>query len=139
MKKIEVKENVDLLCSPVPTFPNGINEAFDALAEKFPPENGRSFFGISYMNDSGKIIYKVAAQKINKDEGKSDGYEKFTLPKGEYLSEKIEDWKHHLDEIASTFQHLMKESAMDMQFPCIEWYKTREEMLCMVKAKENNT
>ena len=134
MKKYQLNENVPVLCQEVDSFPNGITEAFNALAKKFPPENGRSYYGISYMDESGKIVYKVAAQKIDKDN--SGGFESFVIPKGEYLSEKITDWREHLQDIAPTFDKLMKDPHMDKNIPCIEWYKTNEEMLCMVKAKE---
>lgn len=134
MKKYQLDENVQVLCQKVDSFPNGITEAFDALAKKFPPAKGRNYYGISYMDKSGKIIYKVATEKTNNDNGA--GYESFVIPKGEYLSEKITDWRAHLQDIAPTFDKLMKDPHMDQNVPCIEWYKTNEEMLCMVKAKE---
>lgn len=134
MKKYQLDENVPVLCQAVESFPNGITEAFNELAKKLPLANGRSYYGISYMDKAGKIIYKVAAQKTDKDN--SSGFESFVIPKGEYLSEKITHWREHLQDIGPTFDKLMKDPHMDQNVPCIEWYKTNEEMLCLVKTKE---
>jgi len=134
MKKYQLNENVPVLCQEVASFPNGISEAFDELAKKFPPVGGRNYYGISFMDKAGKIVYKVAAQKIKEDN--SAGFESFVIPKGEYLSESITSWREHLDDIGPTFDKLLKSPQMDHHVPCIEWYKTNEEMLCMVKALE---
>jgi len=34
------------------------------------------------------------------------------------------------------FGRLLKYPEMDMNFPCVEWYKGEKEVMCMIKIKQ---
>jgi len=137
MEKYKLERDVKIMCLPVPAFPNGIQEAFNELWQKLPRINNRNFYGISYMNEASEIIYKSAAEEMKDGEAEKYGYEPFTIIKGEYLTETINNWRNQLPSIGETFMEMVKDPRMDRAFPCVEWYKTDEEMWCMIRMADH--
>jgi hypothetical protein len=117
----------------VKSFPDGIKETFDTLFNVLG--NGRSFYGVSWFDESGRIIYYAMALEIFADENKIYKYETLILQKGEYLTITVFDWLSKTSSIKDVFHELMKDSRPDKNYPCIEWYKSDNEMVCMVNAK----
>src|SRR5215831_21002546 len=107
MEKYHLKEDVKILCLPVLDFPAGINEAFVSLATEFPAAGDRTYYGISWMDDTGNIVYKAAAQETARDKDKSINYESFALPKGTYFTETLKDWRKNLQCIKDIFEKMM--------------------------------
>ena len=54
---------------------------------------------------------------------------------GTYLSILINEWNQNLMHIGPTFDQLLRSELTDTAMPCIEFYRTEKEMLCMIKAK----
>lgn len=128
-----IEKDIPIFYLNVPDFPQGIKEKFEEMLAMLPDMDGRSFYGISYMNEEGKIIYNCGVTQKEKDEHLKYGGTPFLLPKGIYLQITINDWMNKLDTIAPTFDELMKDPQSDKGFPCVEWYKTAQELICMVK------
>jgi predicted transcriptional regulator YdeE len=99
----------------------------------------RSYYGISYMSTDGKMIYIAAA--IEKQEGEAEMYncERFTIEKGEYMAITVNDWRNKTDCIKDVFHEIIMDSRADKTKPAIEWYKDDKEMVCMVKAINENS
>ena len=127
-------EDLTLFGVQVKTFPNGITEAFEMLVERFGRE--RSYFGISWMDEKQKVIYYAMVSELVNGEGNKYHYEKLTISKGEYHTESIHNWMNRLDSIKDVFHGLMSGSMADKNHPCVEWYMSDEEMLCMVQSGE---
>jgi predicted transcriptional regulator YdeE len=94
------------------------------------------FYGISYFNKEGNIVYKAAATTSSEEEAKKFGLEYFVIPKGQYLSETLVNWMDQLPNIGNTFSAMMKDERADSTFPCVEWYKSDHEMMCMMRTKQ---
>lgn len=133
MEMYKIEQDIKVLCLLVPSFPAGIQEAFESMMNKLPAGPVRRFYGISYIDDKEQIVYKTAAEELKADEAEKYGYEKFTLKKGEYLTITILNWMQKLECIKDAFMTLMEDPRMDKTFPCVEWYKDDNEMMCMVK------
>src|SRR4029077_9286056 len=119
----------------VKTFPSGIGEAFEELIRKTGDRAGeRNYYGISSMNNEGKMIYKAVAEEKFDGEAEKYHYERSTIGKGEYLFEVLKDWQNNTNCIKDIFQAMMVDDRIDKTKPCVEWYKNNDEMLCMVKA-----
>src|SRR5436190_2138743 len=108
MEKYKLEKDVKIMCLPVPNFPNGIQQAFDELWQRLPRINNRNFYGISYGNEAGDIIYKSAAEEMEEGEAEKFGYEPFTITKGEYLIETIKNWRNQIPTIGETFTQMVK-------------------------------
>ena len=119
----------------VKTFPNGIGEAFGALMKTIPDGDKRSYYGLSKMDDRGAVLYWVAAEEKFAGEAERYGYERFTILKGNYLSELVPNWKNNLACIKDVFHQLMQDDTADTTKHCIEWYYAEDEMLCMIQKK----
>ncbi len=83
----------------VKTFPSGIGEAFEALAKRITDGYNRAYYGISYFNEAGQIVYKAAAQETYEGETEKYDYEQYIIEKGEYLMELVRDWRTKTDSI----------------------------------------
>ncbi len=135
MDTFNLLADVNVFCIDVPTFPNGIPEAFDALSKLLPTMENRVFYGISYMDKMGKIIYNVAVSSTSANEAERYNCEPFTIKKGEYLAATIMDWRENIPGIGKTFQEMFTDDRVDKNSICVEWYKTDVELMCMAKIK----
>jgi hypothetical protein len=133
MEKYILKESINVLVKPVLTFPLGISETFDSLEQMLPEGKTRDYFGLSWI-ENGKIIYFAGAREKFDGESKSFKCESMVIGNGEYMVVAIQDWYNHLDSIKDVFHNLMQDPRADLTKPCVEWYKTTEEMWCMMKV-----
>ena len=131
METFNLKDDMKIFCVKAKSFPNGIKQAFSELISKLSSAEGRTLFGISYREESGNIIYKAAVLESFDGEGQKLGCETFTIPKGDYLTEKIQDWMKDESLIGIAFQKLTI-TKFDYTFPCVEWYQD-DDVLCMVR------
>ena len=119
----------------VKTFPAGIGEAFDELIQATGDgASARAYYGVSSMNEEGKIIYKAVAEEKYEDEAKKYNYAQSTIEKGEYLFTPVKNWRTKTHCIKDVFHEMIKDERVNKMKPCVEWYKNDDEMLCMVKA-----
>jgi len=132
MKIYQQQEDMTVFGVHVKTFPNGIKEAFDILMSTFG--NNRPYYGISWLDENDLVEYYAMLPEAFKGEVNKYHYEKLIIIKGEYHTETIYNWLGKLDSIKDVFHGLMPDNRPDKNHPCVEWYKSDDEMLCMVKA-----
>jgi predicted transcriptional regulator YdeE len=118
----------------VTNFPEGIGEAFETLIKTIPGGFDRPYYGISFMDQNGKMIYNVAAQEKYEGEAEKYNYKGFVIERGEYVTITLRDWRKKTDCIKDLFHEIMGDSRVDKTKPAIEWYKNDDEMMCMVKT-----
>jgi predicted transcriptional regulator YdeE len=135
MEIYQLDSDISVICVTAKSFPEGIMEAFKTLENLSLEMCDRTFFGISRPDEKGTIIYKAAVKEDHSGEGKSFGLETFTIPQGEYITETIVNWKDNMSAFGDAFDQLLKHPRMDYNYPCIEWYKSETEVMCMIKLK----
>lgn len=135
MEKYNLQNELEVFGRQVKTFPDGIDEAFDALVKMLGGFD-RSYYGISYMTPDGKMIYYATA--IEKETGEAEKYncDRLTIEKGEYLAITVNNWRSKTGTIKNVFHEIMNDGRADKTKPAVEWYKNDDEMLCMVKTIE---
>jgi hypothetical protein len=133
MKTVTLPNDVKIFGMKVTTFPNGISNAFDKLMKMIPGGFNRSFYGISYM-EKGNMIYYAAAEELNPGEAEKYGCERLVVEKGQYLAESLHNWRSKVHQVKDIFQELVADNRTDKTKPGVEWYKSEEEMLCMIKT-----
>lgn len=135
MEKYRIPEDIKTFGVQVKTFPTGIGEAFEKLSKELEKGLERPYYGISWMDDKGKVVYYANSAEIFPGEAKKNEYETFVIEKGEYYSEVLKNWRSNVDCIKDVFHDMMESGKTDNKKPCIEWYKSNDEMLCLIKAK----
>ena len=111
----------------------GIGEAYHKLGATLPASEQRKFYGISYADKDGNIIYRAAANELHEGEAEEFGLETFTIKRGEYISEFLKDWKKDETQIGKTFQKLLHDPRIDReQGYCLEIYANAKDVRCMV-------
>jgi len=133
METYNLEHDIKVFCVTADSFPNGVQAAYDKLYAKAGQE-GRTIYGLS-KPDNNQIVYKAAATEKFDGEGEQLGLETFIIPKGEYVTETIYDWKNNMQKFGPTFMALLANSRLDWSSWCIEWYKNDDEVLCMVKLQ----
>jgi predicted transcriptional regulator YdeE len=136
MEIYNLKEDVKVFCTTAKSFPDGVQEAFITL-EKMLSKEGRTFYGISHGSKDGGIIYKAAVSESFEGEAEKYGFETIIIKKGEYITETITDWRKKMQAFGPTFKRLLSHPLFDKISPCIEWYKSDKEVVCMVKADQS--
>jgi hypothetical protein len=132
MEVFTLKDDLKVFCVTAKYFPYGIRDAYETLKKKLPDPNGRTFLGISFLDEESEIIYKAAVLESFEGEAEHSGCEIFMVPKGEYLAETLKNWREDETIIGITFRKLA-DSRMDTTFPCIEWYQGDYDVICMIK------
>lgn len=130
MEEYTLQQNLPLLCVAAHSFPEGIGAAFDSLTAMLSDTKDRSFFGISYPDTKGGMIYQAAVLQTSEDESRQYACDTFTLPKGRYLTETVKDWRKQEEMIGMTFRK-MGHARPDAFPPIVEWYKG-EDVMCML-------
>ncbi len=136
MEKYNLSNDVKVFGIQVKTFPSGVAEAFHDLIKKTGDES-RSYYGISEFKD-GKMVYYAAAEEKFTGEAEKYEYERFSIEKGDYLATTLDDWKNKTNCIKDIFSEIIKDPAVNKTKPAIEWYKDENEMMCLVKMKEDS-
>ena len=136
MEKYFLKEDVDVFYITAVSFPDGIMDAHQKLQSLLPSTRGRNFFGISYPDKTGTIIYKAAVEESYPGEAEKYGCKTFVIPKGEYISTLLTDWQKDKTIISRTFKKLLSDPKIDKNGFCLEMYLSENEMRCLVKRSE---
>ena len=139
METYNLKNDLKVFGKEVRTFPLGVAEAFHELLTMIPDGSHRAYYGLSHIDEMGKIIYKAAAEEKYAGEAEKYNCKRYLIEKGEYLSVTITNWRDNTDCIKDVFHDMMEDDRADKTKEVVEWYKTETEMLCLVKAKESAT
>jgi predicted transcriptional regulator YdeE len=136
MKTFTLQNDIVVFCITANSFPEGIPEAMQRIHSLAPSVEGRKYFGISRPENGGAIVYKAAAEEIQKGELGSHGLEEFIIPKGEYINTVVHDFPGNIPAIGGAFQEILHgEFDIDPEGYCIEWYLDDKDVRCMVKLK----
>jgi hypothetical protein len=94
-----------------------------------------SCYGISWLDENDVVQYYAMVPEVFEREANKYYYEKLIITKGEYYTETIYNWSNRPDSINNVFHGLMPGNRPDKNHPCIEWYKSIDEMLCMTNIR----
>lgn len=136
MKLQILKRDVKVFYVEAKQFPDGISEAFHTLEDLHPSVCERPFYGISNEDRNRNIVYWAAVEESYKGEGARYGCKTFVISSGTYLTETIVDFMNNIHSIPKAFNTLLSDPRRDRKFPCVEWYKSDKEMMCMIKLKQ---
>lgn len=138
MPKIYTLEyDIQLVCVKAASFPEGVMAAYQQLQSVVTNASSRRYFGISYPNQDGSILYKACAEQIHMGEAESLGLESFTIKAGRFTSIYIEDHMRDSQSIGNAFHELLKDKDIDPRGYCLEMYKdfADKDVLCLVPLK----
>ena len=137
MQIYHLKHDIKVLCVEARSFPGGIKDAFNKI-NRLPQMQLRHIFGISKPLN-GMIRYRAAASANKVNEAGKSGYSSFTINAGNYVGEKLTNWQQNEMMIMSIFNRLVADKRIDGSAYCIEWYKSENELWCMVLMCEHET
>jgi len=128
-----IEHDITVYCLTATSFPAGIKPVYDKLHELYPPENGRTYFGISWPDVKGSLIYKAAVKLNETDTAPAAPFEPFVISKGTYLSEDITNFMSDTTSIGRLFQQMIQDPRIDPKGYCLEMYLNPTDVRCMVK------
>ena len=134
METYTFPQNIPAIYVEASSFPNGVMAAHKTLRAKVGEGKGRRFFGISFPNEKGEIIYKAAAGELHPGEAGELGLATFTIRKGDYISEVLKDWMKQEGKIKDIFQDLPKQGDANVAGDgyCLEEYINDTDVRLMV-------
>jgi len=133
MKPYFLTSDINVICVTASSFPEGIKDAYHRLSSLIGATGTRKFFGISYGDGDKNIIYKAAAEETSEGEAAKLGCERFTIQKGEYISEYIADFMKHIPAMGESFREMCRDPRIDSNGYCVEMYIDNGDVICMVK------
>lgn len=138
MKKVTIDNDIKVFYVTAKSFPESVPETYEILKARITTINdNRKYFGISYPNEKGTIIYKAAAEELEIGEAEKYGCETFIIKKGKYICIEIKNHFQDASSIGNAFQKLLAHPDIDPQGYCLEWYLnlTDADVKCMVRLK----
>jgi hypothetical protein len=130
MDNYTFQKDVPTYCVTAESFPEGIAAAHQQLQLLLPRNDRRDYFGISWPDENGIIIYKAAAE-IMKGES-LPGLETFVIENDPYNAFYIYDYAKNPDSIGEAFALLLKQHEVDPHGYCLEWYINAHDVKCLV-------
>jgi len=134
MEKYILHTDIKVFGTHVPAFPLGIEQAFTHLMNIVPDGKKRAYYGLSWLDAAGKIVYIAAVQESHDGEAAVYNMDTYIIEKGDYKSVTLHDWMKKTDSMKDIFHEMMQDKEIDLSKPCIEWYKSDQEMMCMMKT-----
>jgi len=139
MEPYKLDHDIKLLCIPAATFPDGVAAAYQKLHSLVPPAGGRQFFGISWMDSKGGIIYKACVEEAYPGETEKFGAETFVVKKGDYISIVLHDFMSDTSVFGRAFRELTADPRIDPQGAGVEMYLSEKDVRCMVRLVPQQT
>lgn len=136
MEKYIIEKDIPVFYVTADAFPHGVEAAHKKLRAKLVMGDSRTFFGISYSDGNGNIIYKAAAEELQAGETEKLGLEKFVIKKGVYMSQLVPAFSEHVAVVGETFKELLAVPELDPLGYCLELYLNHTDMRCMVPLKK---
>lgn len=133
METITLKEDIRVFCVEARSFPYGIGGALADLEQRLPAWGRRNLFGLSLRAENGLIVYKAAASEAYRGEAKNHTAETGVIPRGEYISITLPDWRGRGNRLTQTFDRLLAHPRSAKDHPCVEWYDGSGRVVCMVR------
>lgn len=133
METYQINNDIAVYCLTAASFPHGLPEVYGKLHAEYPPEDGRTYFGISYPDGRGSLVYKAAVHLNDTDGIPPDEYEPFVIKKGTYLSKVIHNFMDNTPAIGNLFQQMIHDTRIDPSGYCLEMYLSPTDVQCMVR------
>lgn len=119
------------------SFPDGIEAAYHRVMDLTKDTGKRNFFGISFQDKDGNIIYHACVKENFPSEGKKIECDEFNIKAGKYTSILINDFVNNIPSIGKAFNELMKNPDIDPNGACVEMYSDNNDVRCMIRLKSN--
>lgn len=134
IETFKIEPPIIVITEKAEDFGKGIGEAFVRLAEKLEHKGEkRDCYGIVLKEEVG-MNYFAAFTELYPGEAAEKSLPSFTIASGDYQSIRLDEWNKNILHIGPTFDQILKSGKVDTSSPCIEFYKTEQELICMVKA-----
>jgi hypothetical protein len=130
MDNYTFQKDVFTYCVTAESFPDGIAAAHQQLQDLLPKNDRRDYFGISFPDKNGLMIYKAAGEIMEVET--LPGLETFVIKNGPYNAFYIYDYAQNPDSISQAFELLLKQHEVDPNGYCLEWYINENDVKCMV-------
>lgn len=136
MYHTSIPDDIQVYCLKATSFPDGVSAVYDRLHNEYPPEGGRSYFGISWPAPNGAINYMAAVKLNDSDSTPQSDYVPYTIQKGRYVAIDITNYMANLPAIGAAFAEMIREPDVAPDGYCLEVYLSPTELTCMVKLKD---
>ena len=138
MEEFKIAADMKMIMVQATSFPDKITEAFLTLEKLDSTIPGRPFYGISWLGAGEEIIYNAATPEKYDGEAAALGCKDFTIQKGNYACKTVADFMKNPTQIGQAFEKLLALPEVNKAYPCIEYYKSPNEVICMVHLLDQN-
>jgi len=123
-------DDIDVMYVVAEGGPSGAPAAFAVIEAALGSLQGRRFFA-TY----DRAEYRACVAIQGGDDPTALGLTIGRIPGGEYERTRMADWQNHIDEIGPTFQAMAAATEPDWSRPCIESYRSSNELLLLLPVK----
>lgn len=129
-----IEEDIQVMYLQADNFPSGVLHCYEQLEKSIAKVQNRRYFGISWPDQNGNIMYKAAAEIQKNEIPDQYGLDSFTIKKGNYISIYIKDHMSDGKNIPQAFAELLQNPNIDKEGYCLEIYSdfTDADVHCMV-------
>ena len=132
MEIFTLDKDIPVICFPAVSFPNGVKAAHEKLHSTVPFDPGRGYYGLSWSDGRGGIVYKAAAGQLHDGEAAQYGGDPFVIRKGQYLSAMLFNFPDDMGGFGRIFEEMLADVRIDPNGYCVEVYLNERDVRCMV-------
>lgn len=136
MEYFNLENDITVYYVTASSYPDGVLAAHQQMHGYVAYNEKRNYFGISAHDKTGTIIYKSAAEELEKSEFSKHNLEQFVIKKGTYIFTDIIDFMKDIPAIGKAFDILLSNPNIDPKGCCVEWYLSQSKVRCMVRLKD---
>jgi hypothetical protein len=105
----------------------------NVVARNFYQATASAYYGVSWLDENDKVKYHGTANEAFPGQGRQYSYELLRIEKAEYPAEVVQDPLSKKECIKDVFDGLTANRKPDINHPCIEWYSSDRQVICLVK------
>lgn len=135
MKELILEKDIVVYYIQAKSFPDGILDAFQQMNLLIESAPQRRSFGISRC-ENGEIIYRVASEELINGDLEKYGLTKLIIQQGKYIGIEVKNFRKDLSSIKKAIDKLFTHPNIDPNGYCIEEYYGIDDVLCMVRLKD---
>ncbi len=132
--KYELSSELNLMCLKSLKGPLTAEQTFNLLENKLSTLKKKKFYGLSKL-ENDELTYLACVKIEEGDNTNAPRLLEVHVPRGNYIRERIVEWKENLGQIPFLIDKVSADNLVDPDKYIIEFYRSEKELFLLIPIK----
>lgn len=132
--KYELSSELNLMCLKSVKGPLTAEQTFNMLENKLSTLKKKKFYGLSKL-ENDELTYLACVKIEDGDNTNAPRLLEVHVPRGNYIRERIVEWKENLEKIPFLIDKVSADNLVDPDKYIIEFYRSEKELFLLIPIK----